>query len=324
MNHAERLSGIDSFRLLAALGVVCLHVGPLEGLYGSVGDFIRLFGKWAVPFFFMLSGYFLAKNLTEERLVNSISKIVLIFASSSLLMLPLLILNRGLGGAYFHLTTFNFLRDGTYFHLWYLSSSVLGMFLILVLVRLKLTKLLPFIAFTTIIMYLIFGAYFYKSQETLEFFRHLSSLGFIFLGFRLSSVSPSFYRGLVFVIFGYILQAIEASFLADFLNDRSISSFQFLIGSAIMAIGFLDISRTVNPPKTLGEHGAKYSLVIYLIHPYFVSLFHFFDIQESIESTLIIPFAFLSSLLLAVLISRISPQVYNALNGRITYLRASK
>ena len=265
MNHAERLSGIDSFRLLAALGVVCLHVGPLEGLYGSVGDFIRLFGKWAVPFFFMLSGYFLAKNLTEERLVNSISKIVLIFASSSLLMLPLLILNRGLGGAYF-----------------------------------------------------------YKSQETLEFFRHLSSLGFIFLGFRLSSVSPSFYRGLVFVIFGYILQAIEASFLADFLNDRSISSFQFLIGSAIMAIGFLDISRTVNPPKTLGEHGAKYSLVIYLIHPYFVSLFHFFDIQESIESTLIIPFAFLSSLLLAVLISRISPQVYNALNGRITYLRASK
>lgn len=44
----------DLFKWAAALFVLLLHV-PFPG---DVGGTVRMFARWAVPFFFMVSGYF--------------------------------------------------------------------------------------------------------------------------------------------------------------------------------------------------------------------------------------------------------------------------
>ena len=54
---------LDRFRLLAAVLVVAIHTSPLS-TYTALGDFYltRVLGRVAVPFFLMVSGYFLAKG----------------------------------------------------------------------------------------------------------------------------------------------------------------------------------------------------------------------------------------------------------------------
>ena len=54
---------LDRFRLLTAILVVCNHTSPLEDL-SSTADFLltRVLARIAVPFFLMVSGYFLSKK----------------------------------------------------------------------------------------------------------------------------------------------------------------------------------------------------------------------------------------------------------------------
>ena len=60
MNRDKYYSGIDWFRLFAALLVIAVHTSPLSGI-SETGDFIltRVIARIAVPFFFMTSGFFL-------------------------------------------------------------------------------------------------------------------------------------------------------------------------------------------------------------------------------------------------------------------------
>ena len=49
-----RENGLDVFRLLAAIGVISVHVGFFEGFNSEeMAAAIRLSGRWAVPFFFI-------------------------------------------------------------------------------------------------------------------------------------------------------------------------------------------------------------------------------------------------------------------------------
>ena len=64
---------LDRMRLLAAILVVAIHTAPLSS-YCPTLDFwlTRVLARLAVPFFFMITGYFLAKN--NWRTVTPFSK----------------------------------------------------------------------------------------------------------------------------------------------------------------------------------------------------------------------------------------------------------
>ena len=55
-----RCGGLDYFKLIAALLVVAIHTSPLATLNADA-DFIltRVIARVAVPFFLMVSGYFI-------------------------------------------------------------------------------------------------------------------------------------------------------------------------------------------------------------------------------------------------------------------------
>ena len=60
MQPKKTLYQVDNFRMIAALLVVAIHVSPLQKISMEADFFFtRVVARVGVPFFFMVSGYFL-------------------------------------------------------------------------------------------------------------------------------------------------------------------------------------------------------------------------------------------------------------------------
>ena len=60
MMRNKSYAGLDYFRIIAALLIIAIHTSPLLS-YSKMADFVltSIIARIAVPFFFMLSGFFL-------------------------------------------------------------------------------------------------------------------------------------------------------------------------------------------------------------------------------------------------------------------------
>ena len=124
-NRGSRIESWDAFKWLAAFLVVAIHTSPLESIW-PYGDFLltRIIARLAVPFFFMLTGYFTVQVKKTEK------KLLLLYLGVTCLYLPVQIY-KYMGGETF--TTGRILKDiffdGTFYHLWYLPACMLGLVL---------------------------------------------------------------------------------------------------------------------------------------------------------------------------------------------------
>ena len=130
MAATKRNGGIDFLRFVACLCVVLLHC-PFPG---KLGLLVKSLSSFAVPFFFMVSGFFLwraDKQAERQAAVRQIRKLLLIFlVSYAVCLLPELFLQRhGLAGffksnysprALLHLVLLN--DTGAMTHLWFLPA----------------------------------------------------------------------------------------------------------------------------------------------------------------------------------------------------------
>ena len=130
---------LDRFRLLAAILVVCNHTSPLEDL-SSTADFLltRVLARIAVPFFLMVSGYFLSKK--DRRDIKAFwKKTLLLYTVCVFLYFPL--------NLYAGQIDRDFIRrlvtDGSFYHLWYFPALLLGVPIARALLRLGLKVALP-------------------------------------------------------------------------------------------------------------------------------------------------------------------------------------
>ncbi len=132
-------TGIDSFRMIAALLIIAIHTSPL-GTYSEWGDFIltRVIARIAVPFFFMTSGFFLISRYSfkADKLSTFVKKTAQIYAVAIALYIPVNLYN-----GYFNVENLlptiikDIVFDGTLYHLWYLPASMIGGALAWYLVR---------------------------------------------------------------------------------------------------------------------------------------------------------------------------------------------
>ena len=105
--------------------MVAIHTSPLESIW-PYGDFLltRIIARLAVPFFFMLTGYFTVQVKKTEK------KLLLLYLGVTCLYLPVQIY-KYMGGETF--TAGRILKDiffdGTFYHLWYLPACMLGLVL---------------------------------------------------------------------------------------------------------------------------------------------------------------------------------------------------
>lgn len=122
-NGGSRIESWDAFKWMAAFLVVAVHTSPLESIW-PYGDFLltRIAARLAVPFFFMLTGYFTVQVKKTEK------KLLLLYLGVTCLYLPVQIY-KYMGGETF--TTGRILKDiffdGTFYHLWYLPACMLGL-----------------------------------------------------------------------------------------------------------------------------------------------------------------------------------------------------
>lgn len=132
--------GIDYFRIAAALLVIANHTSPF-GCFGEAIDFLLtgIIARIAVPFFLMVTGYFVLPQYVFEKASDSggirkfMKKAIALYAASAMLYLPI-----GLYAGYYDSMSFGKLArlvifDGTFYHLWYLPASILGAAILYVL-----------------------------------------------------------------------------------------------------------------------------------------------------------------------------------------------
>lgn len=146
---------IDVWRVVAAFLVVAVHF-PLPGIWGGIAI---TYGKTAVPFFIIVSGYFCYREDREEfgkRLLRQIGKLLLLDIFANLLFLVVSYMQSGASSWKIY-CIINFGKDTwkqfwlvnqSPFadHLWFLGSMVYAMVIIWLLTRMRIHNYAFFLA----------------------------------------------------------------------------------------------------------------------------------------------------------------------------------
>ena len=134
---------LDHYRFFAALLVVAIHIYPLTSLNEEVDYlFSRVFCRIAVPFFLMITGYFVLPKAKENPryLQEFIKKIGKIYILSIFLYLPLNLYNHSFQNASLFKIISDVLINGTFYHLWYFPALMLGICITYVVVKIENKK----------------------------------------------------------------------------------------------------------------------------------------------------------------------------------------
>lgn len=275
----KRLAGIENFRIIAALFVIANHTAMLSSI-SEEADFVFSYclGRVAVPFFFMVSGYFvigpwLRKEVgSKQRLRKFIRKTILLYALCSLLYVPVLVYSRQLPEDFTGFVRMVFF-DGTYYHLWYFSAVIVGIGVIFLLKRLPVS----FIGVVTALLYGIGvgGDLWYGAVEGIpiihSFYDVLFSIftytrnGLFFAPFFLwlgAVCNKNNYKPMPGLTISLMCLVMEGLFTRHMGYQR----FNSMYVSLIPVMWFLFMALQQWKGRQL-RHAGDMSLIVYVIHP---------------------------------------------------------
>lgn len=276
-------TGIDAFRIAAAVMIIAIHTYPLASC-GKTADyfFTHVFCRIAVPFFFLASGFFLFRMGTynSKLLMHFLKKTAVLYMIAIVLYLPVNIYT-----GYFKTENFLsvFLRDvlfdGTFYHLWYLPAAMAGACIAwLCLKRFSMTGAL----ITTAALYLIglFGDSYYGLAERLPALKSIYTNFFSIFAYTRNGIffAPLFFvlgcalrrknytlrpRKAIPALCGSLLLLMgEGWLLKHFHLQRHDSMYVMLIPSVYFLFCILKMIRG----KRL-KSCAELSMIVYIIHP---------------------------------------------------------
>ena len=310
----DRLFGIDAFRLLAAFCVISLHVGLEPWFKEEIGSLVRLSGRWAIPFFFLTTGYFLGQKDSLLRASLPLAKAAIIFCVASIIMVLLDIYSIGIHKTLSYAFSGEFLFRGTYFHLWFLSSMIVGLLVVYISDYYEIHSLLPALSLVAAVFYLLAGAYKPNLKDLIGIARHFSSVIFIYAGMLISRRGPCFRASVALVALGVVMEVGEAWAISRTLN-KSPYWFQFLVGTIPFSIGMFGLASNMQNTvavRLAGRLGERYALGVYIIHPYFIVLVKGIGRTLHVDQSVffgvaLVPAIFIFSLGSLMLVNRFSP-----------------
>ncbi|MDO4452968.1 MAG: acyltransferase [Eubacteriales bacterium] len=151
----QKYPAMDWMRMICAFLVVAIHTSVLSSFSETADFFLTgIVCRIAVPFFFMVSGFFLMPKIASRfsSVIKTEKKLLVMYMASVLLYLPLNIY----AGQYFFKDLPSFFRafflDGTFYHLWYFPAAAEGILLLGLMQRLFSRKICMFFC---ILLYLI-------------------------------------------------------------------------------------------------------------------------------------------------------------------------
>lgn len=285
-----RIKSLDAFKAIAAYIVILLHYGVLSGFSLAVG-------RIAVPFFFLVSGYFLwddEQNVVRHRCYKNIIKLIFIIVFVNLFtigksMIKLYVHHQSFDELLQKIFSFKFLffNFNISSYLWFVRALLI-MYVFFVLIshsnRIKCDSLL----LTCCV--LIAGLNLLLCKYQLVIFRHemfdeslyeipSKFLGNAFVSFSvgwliksknvigilkvLNAKSLVLFQGIVFVA-AFVLYYIEVLMLQDNAVDMPNCDYLFTYVTAIVVFVILLINADLG--GALGTIGKKYSMWIYILH----------------------------------------------------------
>lgn len=266
----QRNYTIDLLKLLCAVSVVVLHSPTIWR------ESFLPFTRFAVPCFFMVSGYLLYGGKIE-RYKKNILHITKIMLWSSLLYAVWLFLFQGWSGFQrcFEgenvLTSLVIGENPLRGHLWYLNSYLIVLLLFTLINKFNMSRWVYIIAPPILLtLNILFGEFNQYTVGDIPVFytRNWLLLGipcFLIGGIVKESFSKAKRRShllmsAIFVAFALVVYLMELSYTTHFKD--------LYIGSILLAIGILIASVNISTEESiLSKMGSKDSLYIYLLHP---------------------------------------------------------
>ncbi len=284
METKNGYTGIDVFRIIAAVLVIANHTSPLLD-FTATGNFVltSIFARLAVPFFFMTSGFFLIRDVERGngKLISFVKKSVLIYGAAILICLPLQIYKGDFSVRPLLPSILkNIFFNGTLYHLWYLPASIIGAVIAWYLVR-KFGMKLAFALTVPLYLFGLLGNSYYGITRNVPFLKSLfdeifivmdtTQNGiffaplFIVLGAMLYSTKDKII-GRIPSIIGFIITLTAMTAEGLILNSKSfqLHDSMYLLLPAVMFFLF-SFLMSFRGKRLRGVRDI--SLIVYLIHP---------------------------------------------------------
>ena len=337
-NPESRIQSVDILRTIAIIAVIVIHTTPFELQDSAIGraldwaTVLNQLARFAVPLFFVLSGYFWAGKFKDEKdvfkpTVSMMKKIaILLLFWSAVYLIPMSnfdLLSGGVTGfikqIYWNILAAEkqpliTLMQGTKVHLWFLVALLCSLAISALLLRFKFKRLLVVVALVLYCIGLAGKAY---SDTPLGFhsdfnFRYgpFFSLAFFVTGYFLQRKQPQprwFPIGCLLVFLGALLHFAELIFLyvgwgTAMVQEYVVGTYFFGVGAALIALSntkWLRSSRVASiGPLVLG---------IYASHFIFVELLKPVDLRypdNAVWDVMYVVVVFLLSYALAWLMSK--------------------
>lgn len=247
-------------------------------------EYIRLSARWAVPFFFITTGFFLGKKISKCNVFNfdaiqlNFVKLISIFLVANIIYLPIYLY---IDSKYFNIEN---LLIGSYSHLWFIGSLIFGYIVISYFYFIDKVKVLKFISVLLLFFALLANSYdlFFKIDLNYDLFRFLISIPFMYVGIWISE--KSFNKNIipvliVLTIAGILLQYVESEQFYRFYGYNRFDQ-QLLLGTVLSAISLFILCTIIKIKDNIfSEWGRKYSLFVYIYHPFVYVLMGFLIVK---------------------------------------------
>lgn len=306
---SKNIPEIDMIKFIAAIFVVWIHCC----FPGVVGYCVMNVGQFAVPFFFMISGFFMNIDSPFSTYLRKIKKLSIIFLISSIIYLcldflmhstePSLILSVKGVLKFILLNDTGFIK----YHLWFLMALIYTYFLIYILYKFLGDK---------IYYYVLLSLLFWPVG--ISIFHAATGITVPFIVFRnfLFDGAPAFLIG---SFFRKKEQVINEKISLPYLIAGLASTIILQLCLTYFKLGFTDAGFMLiavvvlffcvyfknNPSKVRIRIPSDMSLMIYLVHPFFISVLsvYFPSINEWIKPVLVVVLSIVAAFAYSYLIS---------------------
>lgn len=320
MNSTRHAGALDIFHIYAAFLVVAIHTSPLWS-FNETADFIltRIIARVAVPFFIMVSGYFLFPYIKKgdwRYIWRFCKKMGILYGISIILYLPLNIYAGRYNRSNFWLEIpKDILFDGTFYHLWYFPALLIGVVLVTLFVRIMGLRI-TFVISTALYMVGLFGDSYYGVASQIPFLNTLYDQLFAVFDYTRNGVflAPIYLvmGGMIFnenkqlslrtsmigLAISSMLLIVEGLLLDHFSLQRHDSMYVMLIPCMYFLFQLL-----LRIPGRSSKSIRDVSLLIYLIHPWMIVFIRGFskliDQQKLLIETSLIHYLLVSILSIA-------------------------